>query len=218
MKKLSILVILLISILIGFGQTKVTEIIEVDSTLKKSTLYSNGLTWFAYAFKSSNDVIQMKDQESGKIIGKGIFEYVNQNGKSIPRHILITLAMKDGKYKYDIELEIVREYTIKMKASCLACGKTTATVSYKDGHLQISDIKTSNTAAYHYDNVITSGLEKGNYRKWREKVDAELPELRKTIENEIIDQEKENQEIDKQKIMAFVESLKVEMVKSNTDF
>ncbi|MBC8319089.1 MAG: DUF4468 domain-containing protein [Bacteroidetes bacterium] len=217
MKRFSLFIILLSFTLMTLGQTIVSEIIVVDSTQKKSTLFSNGLTWFAYQFKSSNDVIQMKDLESGKIIGKGIFEYVDQNGKSIPRHILITLAVKDGKYKYDIELEIVREYTIVMKAKCLNCGKTTATVKYSDGHLRITDIATGR-GSYHYDNQNVDWIERGNYKKWRAAVDAELPELRKKIEDEIKAQEKEQQEIDKQKINAFVESLKLEMVKVGDDF
>ena len=217
MKRLLMFIIPLCFIQISQGQTIVSEVITVDSTLKKSTLFSNGLTWFAYQFKSSKDVIQMKDLESGKIIGKGIFEYVDQHGKSIPRHILITLSVKDGKYKYDIELEIVREYTIEMKAKCFNCGKTKATVKYSDGNLIISDITTTNSP-YHYDNEIVSGLDKGNYRKWKEAVDAELPELKSVIEKQIITEEKATQEVDIQKINAFVESLKLEMVKTSADF
>jgi len=202
---------------ISFGQTTVSEIVKVDSTLKKATLFSNGLTWFAYQFKSSNDVIQMKDLESGKIIGKGIFEYVTQNGKSIPRHIVITLTVKDGKYKYDIELEIVREFQIQMEASCLNCGKTTATVTYTNGALQISNIVTGR-GGYHYDNENVGWTEKGNYKKWKAAVDAELPGLKSKIENDIKNQESAQMEIDKQKIKVFTDSLKLEMIKTNSDF
>ena len=57
----------------SIGQT-ITNIVNVDSTLKKTNLYSNALSFFALEFKSANDVIQMKDQETGKIIGKGIID------------------------------------------------------------------------------------------------------------------------------------------------
>jgi len=213
--KLGFLITLLI-VNASLGQTIVTEIVKVDSTLKKSTLFSNGLSWFAYQFKSSNDVIQMKDLESGKIIGKGIFEYVDQNGKSIPRHIIITLTVKDGRYKYEIELEIVREFQVELKASCMNCGKTTATVTYNNGAVQISNI-TGAKGWYHYETEYT-GMGKSYYKKWKADVDAELPELKSRLDKDIKDQALAQQEIDKEKIKVFVETLKSEMIKVNSDF
>jgi hypothetical protein len=217
MKKILFLISISFILNVSFGQTTVSEIVKVDSALKKSTLFSNGLAWFAYQFKSSNDVIQMKDLESGKIIGKGIFEYVYQNGKSIPRHILITLTVKDGKYKYDIELEIIREFQIEMEAACLNCGKTTATITYSNGSLQISNIVTGR-GNYHYDNENVGWMERGNYKKWKIAVDEELPGLRNKLENDIKAQEISQIDIDKQKIKVFIDSLKLEMIKTNSDF
>jgi Domain of unknown function (DUF4468) with TBP-like fold len=217
MKKPVIILVLFFLFQNSFEQTVVSEIVKVDSTLTKSTLYSNGLTWFAYKFKSSNDVIQMKDPESGKIIGKGIFDFVYQNGKSIPRHITITLTVKDGRYKYEVELEIIREFEITMEAKCLNCGKTTATVIYINGTLQITNI-TTGRGAYHYDNENVAWMEKGNYKKWKAAVDMELPELRKKVESDIMAQEVVNNKIDMIKINDFTDSLKLEMVKTNTDF
>lgn len=213
------LLIIISSTIISFsyGQTKMGEIVNVDSTLTKAVLFSNGLSWFAYQFKSSNDVIQMKDLESGKIIGKGIFENVIQNGKSIPRHILITLIVKDGRYKYDMELEIVREFQIVLEASCFNCGKTSATVTYTNGFLQINNISTGK-GFYQYDKEIVSGIEHGNYNKWKAKVDLELPELMKKIENEIKVEESLQIEVDKQKLQPFIDSLKSEMINSNSEF
>ena len=82
----------------------ISEIVTVDSAIIKSTLFSNGLAWFAYQFKSANDVIQMKDLDAGKIIGKGFVKHFDNNGKLVPRNILITLSVKNGKYKYEIEI------------------------------------------------------------------------------------------------------------------
>lgn len=217
MRRLFSLIIVLSFMQMAFGQTIVSDIIKTDSTFKKSTLFSNGLTWFAYQFKSSNDVIQMKDLESGKIIGKGIFEYINLNGELIPRHVVITLTAKDGRYKYEIELESVQKFQIVMEASCFNCGKTTADVIYTNGNLQITNI-VGGRGFYHYNDEIVKGLEKGNYKKWKAAVDAELPELRKKIENDIKTQEINQREVDIQKINTLVESLKSEMAKKGSDF
>jgi hypothetical protein len=159
----------------------------------------------------------MKDLESGKIIGKGIFEYVYQNNKSIPRYILITLTVKDGKYKYDIELEIVREFQIELKASCSNCGKTTATVTYTNGSVQISNIL-GGRGMYHYENENVGWLERGNYKKWKTEVDAELPELKNQLDVDIKKQETSQQEVDMQKIKGLIVSLKNEMIKVSSDF
>ncbi len=45
------------------------DVIKVDSTIKQNELYNMGLQWFANSFKSSNDVIQLKDQDTYTIIG-----------------------------------------------------------------------------------------------------------------------------------------------------
>jgi hypothetical protein len=85
-----------------FGQF--SEIVVVDSVLTKQTLYSNCLSWFAVSFKSANSVIQMKDLETGKIIGKGILNSkvtamgINQTGNT---YVTITISLRNGKYKYE---------------------------------------------------------------------------------------------------------------------
>lgn len=51
-----------------------SEVIILDSTVNKSELYSRAREWFAKAFKSSKNVIQMDDKENGKIIGKALMQ------------------------------------------------------------------------------------------------------------------------------------------------
>ena len=75
----------------------------IDSNLTKETLYSNALSFFAATFNSANAVIQMKDPESGKVIGKGIID-----GKEV----MITITCKDKKYKYDIEMVMTKEINL----------------------------------------------------------------------------------------------------------
>jgi hypothetical protein len=85
------------------AQEEFTSVVE-NPNLNKSELYSNALSWFAKTFKSSNDVIQMKDAESGKIIAKGILNSaptlmgVKGDGAC---WATITIICKDGKYKYE---------------------------------------------------------------------------------------------------------------------
>ena len=79
------------------GRITYTEINKIDS-LNKSQLYSKTLEWFAYKFSSSNDVIQLKNEEKGKIIGKGNFgiKYYTRNPNI---KFTITVSLKNNKYK-----------------------------------------------------------------------------------------------------------------------
>jgi len=62
------------------GRITYTEVNKIDS-LNKSELYSKALEWFTYKFSSSNDVIQLKNEDRGEIIGKGSFgiKYYDRN-------------------------------------------------------------------------------------------------------------------------------------------
>lgn len=82
------------------------EIVSVDSTISKNELYSRGREWFAKAYKSSTDVIQMDDKESGKIVGKALMQVYHKalgsNYKSGYINYTISLYFKDGRYKYEV--------------------------------------------------------------------------------------------------------------------
>ncbi len=73
-------------------------VVKVDE--KKDQLYDKGLNWLAIAFKSSNDVIQIKDKENGKIVGKWVLQPAEDKIGLVSA--TITLLFKDGKYKYII--------------------------------------------------------------------------------------------------------------------
>ncbi len=83
-----------------------SEVINVDSSITKSELYSRGREWFAKAYKSSTDVIQMEDRESGKIIGKALMVvYHKALGMALESgqiNYTISLYCKDGRYKYEV--------------------------------------------------------------------------------------------------------------------
>jgi len=200
------------------GQSLYSEVVKVDSTIKKATLFSNSLAWFAYQFKSSNDVIQMKDFESGKIIGKGIFENYYFGEKLTPRNIVITLTIKDGKYKYDIDLdEKYFQFPIDLKSGCFNCGRTTAMVVYSNKTVKIVNISTAN-GYYQYDNVNVSALDKATYNKWRAKVDAELPSLTTKINNDVKTLQQQDTNNEQNSMNVFIEALKKQMAKTDFDF
>lgn len=69
--------------------------------LSKSDLYSRALEWFALEYKSSNDVIQLKDEATGKIIGKGFFT-VKYYFRDPSIYHTIQISVKDNKFKYVI--------------------------------------------------------------------------------------------------------------------
>ena len=154
------LILLMVGVLIGFASYSqtVTDVITVDSTLNKQTLYSNALSFFAVEFKSANDVIQMKDSDAGKVIGKGIVD---------GRDITITITCKDGRYKYEIDIMARPKLIFEATKFGYYTGRT---VGYPNGNIQF--IHKDFTA--NYDGTGTPmGMKKG-YTKWKEEVDAEI--------------------------------------------
>jgi hypothetical protein len=79
------------------GRITYTEVNKIDS-LNKSELYSKTLEWFAYKFSSSNDVIQLKNEDKGKIIGKGNFG-IKYYSRSPNIDFTITVLLKENRYK-----------------------------------------------------------------------------------------------------------------------
>lgn len=89
------------------GKIFFTEVVEVPD-VEQSILHSRALEWFAKAFKSAQDVIQMNDKENGKIVGKGNFGDININVNlglvPVEGHVNFTISIyfKEGKYKFEI--------------------------------------------------------------------------------------------------------------------
>ena len=84
------------------GKVIFTEIVELsDNSVPKDILYNRAKEWFVKAFKSSNEVIQLDDKESGKIIGKGNFS-INRTMYLTDSRVdfTMTIMVKDGRYKY----------------------------------------------------------------------------------------------------------------------
>ena len=84
---------------------KYTEVIQVDS-MNKLTLYQRARAWTNDAFKSSKNVIQIDDKETGEIAGKAIYDATiswNALGKRTATttvNFKFQILVKDGRYKY----------------------------------------------------------------------------------------------------------------------
>jgi hypothetical protein len=204
MKNLILGALLLLST-ISFGQS-ISDVI-VDSAQTKESLYSNALSFFATTFKSANAVIQMKDPESGKVIGKGLL--------SDGRNVTISISCKDGKYKYDIGYdEFVQTRLIELGVNkCgMVKGVTFLPVSF------IGDTPSINVenSYFYYDKTYSVkyngdhnilGLSSTSVDKWRIAVDEEF----KARKNELSTlKPKKDTEINN-----LVLSLKEEMSKSD---
>ncbi len=86
------------------GKLSFNEVIQLE-TFKQNQLFLNSKQFFADAFKSANEVIQMDDKESGIIIGKGFIDISAKMLTStfpVKMWYTIKIQSKDGRYKYEI--------------------------------------------------------------------------------------------------------------------
>jgi hypothetical protein len=75
-----------------------TGVVIVNSATKE-ILYTKTKEWIALNYKSANDVIQLADKETCKIILKGTFPTTMFMKEGWLEHTLI-FDFKDGKFKY----------------------------------------------------------------------------------------------------------------------
>ena len=86
------------------GRIEYSDVVYLDSTFTKDQIYSVAREWFALRFKNSNYVIQMDDENHGKIIGKGVFEGFLRHFDPPTYYIEFTISLyiKESRYKYVI--------------------------------------------------------------------------------------------------------------------
>ena len=79
------------------------ELIFLDSIdIPKDKLYAKARSYTAYAFKNSQAVIQMDDQDVGRIIGKGTFSiFIKYALSGYPNvvNFTFTIDVRDNKYR-----------------------------------------------------------------------------------------------------------------------
>jgi len=76
------------------------NVVQVENA-SQNVLYKRALLFFAMNYKSANDVIQMKDEAAGSVVGKGVFKITYYTRNPIISHT-ISVFVKDGRYKYVI--------------------------------------------------------------------------------------------------------------------
>lgn len=102
------------------GKVSYTEIVYADSASKKE-LFGRAIEWVALNYKSANDVIQLKDDERGKLIAKGFFKKTLFGGLLTAREVSVyhTLIMdfKEGRCKIQLTNFSYKYYNESVSAS-----------------------------------------------------------------------------------------------------
>ena len=93
------------------GKVHYQGIVKVDSVNQK-TLYSRAKLFFSDIFVSGKSVIDMQDEASGIIVGKG---YLAEPVPVTNVPFTFKIQVKDGRYKYDI-------YDLLIKTERIQCG------------------------------------------------------------------------------------------------
>jgi hypothetical protein len=107
MKKL-IVILFLISVFtqLQANPLKFEEVVSIPDVSAKE-IYDLAQMWFAETFVSAENVLQLQDNESKMLIGRGVFQYKKagmMTTTSVNGYIsfLIKIFVKEGRYKYVI--------------------------------------------------------------------------------------------------------------------
>jgi len=81
-------------------ERSVQKVHDVDLT--KNEIYDTSLEWMARTFFDNKEVIELKDKDKGKIIGKGITTFKGKIGwfsAEIPCRFTLIVEAKENKYR-----------------------------------------------------------------------------------------------------------------------
>jgi hypothetical protein len=141
MRLLILLLLIYPSFLIAQDSTelKFEEVISLDTNYKKDLLYLRALQWLAIAYEDSKEVIQLKDPESGIVMGKGVYRFSSKlmgsaDTKGVIQHI-IKIEVRDGKYRYSIY-----QFIHKPVDNRLAMGLLTNDEDFPHGKLAVTTL------------------------------------------------------------------------------
>jgi hypothetical protein len=73
-----------------------------DIDLTKNEIYDTSLEWMAQTLSGSREVIELKDKDNGKIIGKGITSFRGKIGigsTNVLCRFTLTVEAKDNRYR-----------------------------------------------------------------------------------------------------------------------
>jgi hypothetical protein len=74
-------------------------VIEVAG-MDKAVLYSRAYNWLAKTYRSSTDVIQVQDKETGELVAKGLVRVTSRGRDAGSVLHTLTIYIKDGRCKY----------------------------------------------------------------------------------------------------------------------
>jgi hypothetical protein len=77
-------------------ERQLQKVHEINMT--KNEIFDKTLEWMAQSFTDSKAVIELKDKENGKIIGKGVTTFTNVVAV-IPCRFTMIVDIKDNKYR-----------------------------------------------------------------------------------------------------------------------
>lgn len=85
----------------GDGKIVYENVISIDG-VTKDQLYKRALEWFLFNFNSETNVIDIRDQEAGKLIARGADASIEYFSRNPIIRFTIQVLVKDGKYRYII--------------------------------------------------------------------------------------------------------------------
>jgi hypothetical protein len=103
MKRLiTLLLASVIVVLPAWGADALVVEIVRPASLKKEALFDQTVLWMAESFRSSKEVIELKDKDLGTIVGNGVFD-LNIGLSILPTNVPVTFKLridiKDNKYR-----------------------------------------------------------------------------------------------------------------------
>lgn len=99
------------------GKILYDHIIETDSTETKEMLFVKIRQWFVENFVDSKAVFEVNDLNNGLLTGKGIYNYSRISGLNKYKGsvlFLLNVAVKDGKFRYQLSNFHARGYATGM--------------------------------------------------------------------------------------------------------
>lgn len=132
------------------GKVTFSEIVQVEG-IAKDELYLRAKDWFVRYFNSANDVLQIDDAGTGRLVGKGMTR-LSMSSSSYSLFYSVTILVKDGRYKCVIsDFEVQSDPINGLVPSREALEKSIYTPDNKN--------KCSNTKNEYRQNVLTKSKE-----------------------------------------------------------
>jgi len=137
-----------------------TEVVQIDGATKDQ-LFTRARQWFNDAWKSSKDVLQITDKESGELSGKGIISsYYDNKGLGLSTKVpvdydvTVSVFVKDGRYKYEFTNIKARPGKSSMETLGVIKSTTTCPVKFTFASQKKSDALYENLKTHLSEEVI----------------------------------------------------------------